>query len=203
MAHDGFMPDQGRGWLYAIVNRRSRTVYFGSTGGFVPARALKHVIIFSGENSPYMVSQEVLRGYAGFGQDKRHVLIDLMEVVGDRDLVEFKEGKLIASGFWMCLAGRKYKCWENDASQGCRARGVASFRLKKRRVVLHDTVFKNQNLKTPGGIPRRLSMRRELGLRRGGICWVCGHLRIGGCNAPLGEIRTRHSAMVKEHRVSG
>jgi len=189
--------------MCAIVNRRSRTVYFGSTGSFVPARACKHVIRSRNESSLHMGSKEVLRGHSGFGQDKRHVLIDLMEVVGDRDLVEFKEGKLIASGFWMCLAGRKYNCWENDDSQGLRIRGVNSFRLMKRRVVLHDTVFKNQNLKTPGRMPRHLSMRRGCGLRRGGMCWMCGHVRIGGCNAPAGPTRSRHSAMVKEHRVSG
>ena len=130
--------------------------------------------------------------------------VDLVNAVMSEALsIEVSEEELIASGFWMCLAGRQYKCWENDVTQGNRTRGVASFRLRKRRVVMHDTVFKNQNLNTPGGIPHHLSMRRGCGLRRGGMCWTCGHVQIGGCNAPTGQTRSRHSAMVKQHRASG
>jgi hypothetical protein len=195
--------DKGRGWIYLLLDLVLRVCYIGSTQGFVPVRIMDHARRGPLDGGRYYGSKEVLRGYEGFGKGRRHVAIDLTRVVGDKNAIEFREGMLQSTGFWMCLAGIKYKCWENDFEMGYRTCGIRSCRLRKRRVVMEDTVFKNQDLVVAGGVPQHLSVRRNAGLRRGGICWMCGSVMVGGCNAAAGPTRRRHNAMVAEHRCSG
>ena len=134
MSHRGPV-DKGRGWIYILVDKLLRVVYIGSTQGYIPARALYHAKRSGLTRAKYSGSYEALRGYNGFGVGRRHVLIEMEKVVGDTQALEHREGLVQATGFWMALQNRKYRCWENDPAAGFNVNGLESFRLRLRRVV--------------------------------------------------------------------
>ena len=125
--------DKGRGWIYLLLDLLLRVVYVGSTQSYIPVRVLDHAKRAPQNNGRYYGSKEVLRGYEGFGKGRRHVCTQLAKVRGPIQELEMREGLLQASGFWMGLQNKRYKCWENDPNCGYKITGVRSFRLKMRK----------------------------------------------------------------------
>lgn len=192
-----------RGWLYIIVDRHLRVCYIGTTLSIIPRRLHDHIRCSrSAIGKNYGGVREVLREYEGFGPDKRHMALSLQIVAGEKRMA-MAEGKIIAPGFFLMLAGRKYRSWENDASKGTAKRGLRSFKVVMRSVVCRDTIFKNQNIKVPGPVPKHLHRPRHYGFRDGGVCWMCGTTMVGGCNAPQGPKRDAHNGLLLQHRTCG
>lgn len=148
------------GWLYLVIDLVLRTIYVGSTvNRVVPARAGAHL-----RCSKYTAAKEVLVGYAGFGPGRRHQLVLLQEHGRDtsEELTDFlheQESRLIAPHFFVLFAERQYKTYRNFPSAGYGVQGVRSYKLKRRRVVHTDTVFKVLNQRIPTALPARLYMR--------------------------------------------
>ena len=153
------------GWLYLVIDLVLRTVYVGSTvNRVVPVRAGDHLKLMNSNGGRYTAATEVLVGYAGFGPGRRHQLVLLQEHGRDtrEELTDFlreQESRLIAPHFIVLFAERRYKTYRNMPNAGYGVQGVRSYKLKRRRVVHTDTVFKLLNQRIPTALPARLYMR--------------------------------------------